>query len=32
MMRLAYAGDPSVRSLRRPLEDMFTAGNNLVKA
>lgn len=31
MMRLAYAGQPSVRSLRRPLEDMFTTGN-LIKA
>jgi molybdopterin/thiamine biosynthesis adenylyltransferase/nitroreductase len=31
MMRLAYAGQPSVRSLRRPLADMFTVGN-LIKA
>jgi hypothetical protein len=30
-MRLAYAGQPSVRSLRRPLADMFTVGN-LIKA
>ena len=31
MMRLAYAGEPSVRSLRRPLSEIYSVGN-LIKA